>query len=243
MVCKDITPKLTARGALRKLAFPSGKQSAVYATSGLSQERILIAHISGKLIQKQPNSVIVDVGGVGYELTVPLSTFYDLGDPGAEVSLRAYTYVREDSLQLFGFRTEREKRLFLLMIGVTGIGPKLAITALSGMSAEELIHAIRTENLAKLVGVPGIGKRTAERMLVELKDKVAQLASPEMEAQLKAGAVIGVGEAMRDDLISALINLGYQKAAADKAVSATMNENPNANFEAVLKQSLRKLAK
>jgi Holliday junction DNA helicase RuvA len=208
-----------------------------------SQEQILIAHITGKLIQKQPNSVIVDVGGVGYELTVPLSTFYDLGEPGAEVSLRAYTYVREDALQLFGFRTEREKRLFLLMIGVSGIGPKLAVTALSGMSAEELIHAIRTENLAKLVGVPGIGKKTAERMLVELKDKVAQLASPEMEEHLKAGAIISVGEAMRDDLISALINLGYQKGAAEKAVTAVMNENPDANFETALKQSLRKLAK
>jgi holliday junction DNA helicase RuvA len=208
-----------------------------------SQEQILIAHITGKLIQKQPNSVIVDVGGVGYELTVPLSTFYDLGEPGSEVSLRAYTYVREDALQLFGFRTEREKRLFLLMIGVSGIGPKLAVTALSGMSAEELIHAIRTENLAKLVGVPGIGKKTAERMLVELKDKVAQLASPEMEEHLKAGAIISVGEAMRDDLISALINLGYQKGAAEKAVTAVMNENPDANFETALKQSLRKLAK
>jgi len=208
-----------------------------------SQEQILIAHITGKLIQKQPNSVVVDVGGVGYELTVPLSTFYDLGDPGVEVSLRAYTYVREDALQLFGFRTEREKRLFLLMIGVSGIGPKLAITALSGMSAEELIHAIRTENLAKLVGVPGIGKKTAERMLVELKDKVAQLASPEMEEQLKAGAIISVGEALRDDLISALFNLGYQKAGAEKAVSAVLNENPGASFESALKQTLRKLAK
>jgi Holliday junction DNA helicase RuvA len=208
-----------------------------------SQEQILIAHITGKLIQKQPNSVVVDVGGVGYELTVPLSTFYDLGDPGAEVSLRAYTYVREDALQLFGFRTEREKRLFLLMISVSGIGPKLAITALSGMSAEELIHAIRTENLAKLVGVPGIGKKTAERMLVELKDKVAQLASPEMEEQLKAGAIISVGEALRDDLISALFNLGYQKAAAEKAVSAVLKEDSDANFEVALKQSLRKLVR
>jgi holliday junction DNA helicase RuvA len=203
----------------------------------------LIAHITGKLIQKQPNSVIVDVGGVGYELTVPLSTFYDLGDPGAAVSLRAYTYVREDSLQLFGFRTEREKRLFLFLISVSGVGPKLAITALSGMSAEELIHAIRGGNLAKLVGVPGIGKKTAERILVELKDKVAQLSSPEMEEQLKAGATIGVGPGARDDLISALVNLGYQKAAAEKAVSVVLNENPGANFEAALKQSLRKLAK
>lgn len=203
----------------------------------------MIAHITGKLIQKQPNSVVVDVGGVGYELTVPLSTFYDLGDPGAEVSLRAYTYVREDALQLFGFRTEREKRLFLLLIGVSGIGPKLAITALSGMSAEELIHAIRTENLAKLVGVPGVGKKTAERMLVELKDKVAQLASPEMEEQLKAGAIISVGEALRDDLISALINLGYQKAAVEKAVASVIREKPEAGFEVALKQALARLSR
>jgi Holliday junction DNA helicase RuvA len=203
----------------------------------------LIAHITGKLIQKQPNSVIVDVGGVGYELIVPLSTFYDLGDTGAEVSLRAYTYVREDALQLFGFRTEREKRLFLLMIGVSGIGPKLAITALSGMSAEELIHAIRSGNLAKLVGVPGIGKKTAERMLVELKDRVAQLASPEMEDQLKAGAVISAGAAMHDDLISALINLGYQKAAVEKAVASVIREKPEAGFEMALKQALARLAR
>jgi Holliday junction DNA helicase RuvA len=215
----------------------------VLFVDGFSEERLLIAHITGKLIQKQPNSVIVDVGGVGYELTVPLSTFYGLGDPGAEVSLRAYTYVREDALQLFGFRTEREKRLFLLLITVSGIGPKLAVTALSGMSAEELIHAIRTENLAKLVGVPGVGKKTAERMLVELKDKVSALSSPEMEEQLKAGAIISVGDAMREDLISALINLGYQKAAAEKAVSATLKENPDASFEAALKTSLRKMAK
>lgn len=202
----------------------------------------MIAHITGKLIQKQPNSVIVDVGGVGYELTVPLSTFYDLGDMGAEVSLRAYTYVREDALQLFGFRTEREKRLFLLLIGVSGIGPKLAITALSGMSAEELIHAIRSGNLAKLVGVPGIGKKTAERILVELKDKAAQLASPEMEEQLKAGAVISVGEAMRDDLISALVNLGYQKAAVERTVASVIREKPDASFEVSLKQALARLA-
>jgi Holliday junction DNA helicase RuvA len=215
----------------------------VLFVDGFSEERLLIAHITGKLIQKQPNSVIVDVGGVGYELTVPLSTFYGLGDPGAEVSLRAYTYVREDAWQLFGFRTEREKRLFLLLISVSGIGPKLAVTALSGMSAEELIHAIRTENLAKLVGVPGVGKKTAERMLVELKDKVSALSSPEMEEQLKAGAIISVGDAMREDLISALINLGYQKAAAEKAVSATLKENPDASFEAALKTSLRKMAK
>jgi Holliday junction DNA helicase RuvA len=215
------------------------KHTAPRAPTGAT----LIAHITGKLIQKQPNSVILDVAGVGYELTVPLSTFYDLGDLGSEVSLRAYTYVREDALQLFGFRTEREKRLFLLLIGVSGIGPKLAITALSGMSAEELIQAIRAENLAKLVGVPGVGKKTAERMLVELKDKVAALSSPEMEEQLKAGAIISVGEAMREDLISALINLGYQKAAAEKAVTAVLKDDSDVSFETALKLSLRKLAR
>jgi Holliday junction DNA helicase RuvA len=175
-------------------------------------------------------------------LTVPLSTFYGLGEAGSEVSLRAYTYVREDALQLFGFRTEREKRLFLLLITVSGIGPKLAITALSGLSAEELIQAIRSENLAKLVGIPGVGKKTAERMLVELKDKVAALASPEMEEQLRAGAMVSVGAAMRDDVISALVNLGYQKAAAEKAVLGVLKETPDASFETALKQSLRKLA-
>src|SRR5919109_3787965 len=136
----------------------------------------MIAHITGKLIQKQPNSVIVEASqGVGYELTVPLSTFYVLGDLGTDVSLRVYTYVREDALHLYGFHTEREKRLFLLLIGVSGIGPKLAITALSGLSAEELIHAIRVGDLARLVAIPGVGKKTAERMLVELKDKAAAL--------------------------------------------------------------------
>src|SRR5262245_30560348 len=139
----------------------------------------MIAHLSGKLIQKQPNSIIIETGGgVGYELIVPLSTFYDLGEIGAEVSLRVHTYLREDALQLYGFRTEREKRLFLLLITVSGIGPKLAITALSGLSAEELIQAIRASDLARLVAIPGVGKKTAERILVELKDKVTALSSP-----------------------------------------------------------------
>ena len=133
----------------------------------------MIAQISGKLIHKQPNSVIVDVGGVGYELTVPLSTFYDLGEPGADVSLRVHTHVREDALQLFGFRTDREKKLFLLLLTVSGIGPKLAVTVLSGLSVEELVQALRAGNLAKLVAIPGVGKKTAERMLLELKDKAA----------------------------------------------------------------------
>jgi holliday junction DNA helicase RuvA len=204
----------------------------------------MIAHITGKLIQKQPNSVIVEASqGVGYELTVPLSTFYVLGEIGTDVSLRVYTYVREDSLHLFGFHTEREKRLFLLLIGVSGIGPKLAITALSGLSAEELIHAIRVGDLARLVAIPGVGKKTAERMLVELKDKVAALASPELEERLRAGIIANDGDAMRDDVISALINLEYPKAAAEKAVLSVLKDAPESNFETTLKLALRKLAK
>jgi Holliday junction DNA helicase RuvA len=203
----------------------------------------MIAHINGKLIQKLPNAVIVDVGGVGYELTVPLSTFYDLGEPGSEVSLRAYTYVREDALQLYGFRTEREKKLFLLLIGVSGIGPKLAITVLSGLSSEELIQAIRSNDLARLVGVPGVGKKTAERMIVELKDKVASILPPGLDVHLQTGVVANAGEAMREDVISALLNLGYPKAVAEKAVLGVMKDTPEANFEATLKLALRKLAK
>jgi len=204
----------------------------------------MIAHITGKLIQKQPNAVIVEAGGgVGYELTVPLSTFYDLGDLGTEVALRVYTYVREDALQLFGFRTEREKKLFLLLVSVSGIGPKLAITVLSGLSADDLVQAIRTENLARLVAIPGVGKKTAERMLVELKDKAAALSTPEMDAQLREGPIVSVGAAMLDDVISALVNLGYQRAAAEKAVTAAMKAKPDAGFESVLKDSLRTLAR
>jgi Holliday junction DNA helicase RuvA len=207
----------------------------------------LIAHLTGKLIQKQPNSVIIYVGagegGVGYELTVPLSTFYDLGEVGAETSLRVYTYVREDALQLYGFRTEREKKLFLMLTSVSGIGPKLAITILS-VSADELISAIRTNDLGRLVMIPGVGKKTAERLVVELRDKIARLSSPELEEQLSAGAVAGdTAAVLRDDLISALVNLGYQRAAAERAVISALKENPDVNFKTALKNSLRKLAR
>jgi holliday junction DNA helicase RuvA len=203
----------------------------------------LIAHLTGKLIQKQPNLVIVDVGGVGYELSVPLSTFYDLGDAGAEVALRVYTHVREDALQLFGFRTEREKKLFLLLTSVSGIGPKLAITILSGMSAEELIPAIRGNDLARLVAIPGVGKKTAERLVVELKDKMTALSTPEMEEQYSVAAGPASQAVLRDDIVSALVNLGYQKAAAEKAVTVTLKESPSANFSELIKLSLRKLSR
>ena len=203
----------------------------------------MIAQITGKLVLKSPNCIIVDVGGVGYELNVPLSTFYDLGEIGSETSLRVYTHVREDILQLFGFRTESEKRLFLLLMTVSGIGPKLAITVLSGLSAEELIQAIRLNDLARLVSIPGVGKKTAERMLVELKDKVATVAPPGLEERSARGGSTGSFDSFREDLISALINLGYPKALVEKTVLSLIRETPEMSFEAALKQSLRMLSK
>ncbi len=203
----------------------------------------MIAHLSGLLLSKLPNSVIVDVNGVGYEITIPLSTFYDLSEEGSAVALRIHTHVREDALQLFGFRTEREKKLFLQLTSVSGIGPKLAITILSGMSADELIPAIRNNELARLVNIPGVGKKTAERLVLELKDKLSALSSPELEEQFRLAGGAASKNSITDDIVSALVNLGFQRAAAEKAVSSTMQENPDANFSQLTKLSMRKLAR
>lgn len=203
----------------------------------------MIAHLSGLLLSKQPNSVIVDINGVGYEVTIPLSTFYDLSEEGSAVALRIHMHVREDALQLFGFRTEREKKLFLLLTSVSGIGPKLAITILSGMSADELIPAIRNNELARLVNIPGVGKKTAERLVLELKDKLSALSSPELEEQYRLAGGATSKNSITDDIVSALVNLGFQRAAAEKAVNATMQENPDANFSQLTKLSMRKLAR
>lgn len=201
----------------------------------------MIALITGRLAQKEPTQIIIDVGGVGYELTIPLSTFYELGEPGTEVSLRVHTHVREDMLQLFGFRTEAEKRLFLLLTSVTGIGPKLAVTILSGMGTDDLIRALTSSDLARLVGIPGVGKKTAERMLVELKDKVAGLASS--GSAVPAGTTFMPGVSVSDDLVSALTNLGYPANTAQKAAAAAIAEIPDAGFSQILKLALRQLAK
>src|SRR5215204_7386419 len=175
----------------------------------------MIAHLSGTLLSKHATSVIVDVGGVGYEVNIPLSTFYDLEDLGSPVQLRIYTHVREDVIQLFGFKTARERELFLKLISVSGIGPKLGITLLSGMSADEMIASIRTNNLARLTLIPGVGRKTAERLIVELRDKVAALSSAELEEELGGAAASGAGvtteDSMRSDVLSALLNLGYQR--------------------------------
>lgn len=203
----------------------------------------MIAHLSGTLIQKQPNSVIIDVGGVGYELTVPLSTFYELPETGNVVQLRAYTYVREDALQLYGFKSEGEKRLFLLLTSVSGIGPRLAITLLSGLSAEDIVQSIRQNNLARLVSVPGVGKKTAERLVVELKDKVTSATVSEAVAATTHVSGEVKPSDLRDDVVSALVNLGYQRPQAERAVGDALKEEASATFEVALKRALRTLSR
>jgi len=207
----------------------------------------MIAHLSGTLLSKEPNAVIVDVGGVGYEVTIPVSTFYDLPEENSFVKLRIYTHVREDVLQLYGFRTKRERDLFMQLISVSGIGPKLGITLLSGMSADEMIASIRTNNLARLTLIPGVGRKTAERLVMELRDKVASLSSAELEEELGAAAATGASvateDSMRSDVLYALLNLGYQRTAAEKAVTAAIDEGGDISVELILRRSLRKLAK
>lgn len=207
----------------------------------------MIAHLSGTLLSKQATSVIVDVGGVGYDVTIPLSTFYELGDAGSQVQLRIYTHVREDLIQLFGFKSLLERELFLQLISVNGVGPKLGIAMLSGMSADELVGSIRTNNLARLVSVPGVGRKTAERLVVDLRDKIAALSSPAAEEEFAAKAAAAgapaSADSMRNDAISALANLGYQKGAAEKAVKTAIDEGGDLSVELVLRRSLRSLAK
>jgi Holliday junction DNA helicase RuvA len=206
----------------------------------------MIAHLSGKLLSKQANSVIVDVSGVGYEVTIPLSTFYDLEDLGSTVQLRIYTHVREDALQLYGFKTARERELFLKIISVTGIGPKLGITLLSGMSADEMVASIRTNNLARLTLIPGVGRKTAERLIMELREKVAELSSAEIEEEFGAkpeASAEAPEDAVRADALSALLNLGYQRSGAEKAIDAALKEEGELTVESVLRRTLKKLAR
>ena len=206
----------------------------------------MIAHLSGTLLSKQATSVIVDVSGVGYEVTIPVSTFYDLEDVGATVHLRIYTHVREDALQLYGFKTARERELFLKLISVSGIGPKLGITLLSGMSADEMIASIRTNNLARLTLIPGVGRKTAERLIMELREKVAELSSAQLEEELGAKPEVSAEsaeDAVRADALSALLNLGYQRSGAEKAIDAALSEGGDITVESVLRRGLKKLAR
>jgi Holliday junction DNA helicase RuvA len=205
----------------------------------------MIAHLSGTLLAKHATSVVVEVGGVGYEVTIPVTTFYDLAEAGAQVRLNIYTHVREEALQLYGFKTLRERELFTQLISVSGIGPKSAIAMLSGMNADEIITAIRTNNLARLTSIPGLGKKTAERLVIELRDKMAKLSSPELEEQLAArtSGATPSDDAVREDALSALTNLGYQRAAAEKAIMHASQEGGDLSVELLLRRALRTLSK
>ncbi len=198
----------------------------------------MIAFLRGRVLEKQPNKVIVDVQGVGYELHVPLSTYYDVGESGAEVSLRVHTHVREEALQLFGFLTMLEQQLFERLISTSGIGPKLAIAVLSGIEARELLSAVQRGDVARLTGVPGIGKKTAERIVLELKDRLSALAAT---AGTDATTIDSPGERLRADLLSALQNLGYHRPAAEKSVEITLSATSDATFEQALRSALREL--
>jgi len=191
--------------------------------------------------------VILDVGGVGYEVTIPVSIFYDMEELGAQISLRIYTHVREEALQLFGFKTARERELFQMLISVSGIGPKSAIAMLSGMNADEIIGAIRSNNLARLTSIPGLGKKTAERLVIELRDKMTTLSHPALEEQLAArdggGGVAPSEDTLREDTLSALTNLGYKRDAAEKVVNQAMHEGGDLSVELLLRRSLKSLSK
>jgi Holliday junction DNA helicase RuvA len=205
----------------------------------------MISHLSGTLLAKHATSVIIDVGGVGYEVTIPVTTFYDLGEANSSVRLNIYTHVREDALQLFGFRTLRERELFTLLISVSGIGPKSAVAMLSGMNADEIVMAIRTNNYARLTSIPGVGRKTAERLVIELRDKMAALSSPALEQELASGASSAAQseDALREDTLAALTQLGFPKPAAEKAITSAIQEGGELSVETLLRRSLRQLSK
>ena len=193
----------------------------------------MIARLSGTVLDKHPNRLIVDVNGVGYEVLVPLSTFYGLGDVGAAVALRVHTHVREDVIALYGFASALEQDLFERLIAISGIGPKLALAVLSGIDPGDLVRAIRTQDVARLTRIPGVGKKTAERIGLELKDRL-----PEAAVQ-PGGETAPGGDDVKTDLLSALTNLGYNVAVAEKAVDAALKKSPSAAFEELLRDILR----
>jgi holliday junction DNA helicase RuvA len=196
----------------------------------------MIAHVRGTLLAKHPNQAIVETGGVGYDVTISVPTFSDLPGIGGEVALHIHTHVREDVIALYGFLRAAEKALFEKLITVSGIGPKLAITILSGMAADEMVNAIRGNDIARLTRIPGIGKKTAERMVLELRDKV----TVEKTGEIAAAAATSPIE---EDVLSALVNLGYQRAAAEKALAAVFKNGRTGPFDALFREALAVLSK
>ena len=201
----------------------------------------MIAIINGLLIHKATSSVVVDANGVGYRIFVPLTTFYTLPDTNQPVTLHVHTHVRPDAISLFGFGSGSEKEVFELMLSVSGIGPRLAINILSGISAEELIRAISDENLNRLVSIPGVGKKTAERMILELKDKMLKLSASDVV--YKDNGDIVIFDSTKDDALSALINLGYKSHRAREVVDKIVSVSPQPlTLDVLLKKALKILA-
>ena len=194
----------------------------------------MIAFLRGTLIEKHPNQAVVDVGGVGYDVQIPVSTFSALGDVGSEARLRIYTHVREEALALFGFATAEEKTIFERLIAVSGIGPKLAITALSGLPTADLLAAIRNGSVEQLVRIPGVGKKTAERIVLELRDKLEGVATSAAPSETAAPSL----SAIERDVLSALVNLGCQRAAAETAVRKAKAAGAPVEFEPLFRRAL-----
>jgi holliday junction DNA helicase RuvA len=200
----------------------------------------VIARLTGRLVEKQATRLIVDVHGVGFEVQVPLSTFYHLPEPGADVTLRIHTHVREDAFSLFGFATSLEQQVFERLITVSGIGPKLALSVLSGIDPADLVRAVQAGDIGRLTMIPGVGKKTAERIRLELTDRLPQQLTAELaavEGELPAETTL------RADLLSALVNLGYHRALAEKAVGAALKTPGDRTFERVLREALSKIGR
>jgi Holliday junction DNA helicase RuvA len=202
----------------------------------------MIARISGTLIEKSVAHIIIEAHGIGYRIFVPLTTFYELPELGEAVSLRIYTNVREDAIHLFGFNTNEEKDVFELMIGVTGIGPKLAINILSGMAARDLMEAISHGNVGRLVGIPGVGRKTAERMVLELKDKLTKLLVD--KSGFEMASLVKEADLLQEDAMSALVNLGYRSSAVrdvlEKVIQSSADEK--LTLDILLKRALKLLS-
>lgn len=196
----------------------------------------MIAHLRGKLLAKHPNQAIVETAGVGYDVTISVPTFSDLPAAGAEVALHIHTHVREDAIALYGFLRSAEKLLFEKLITVSGIGPKLAITILSGMAADEMVGAIRGNDIVRLTRIPGIGRKTAERMVLELRDKLP-------DATPTALPMAPALSATEEDVLSALVNLGYQRAAAEKALATVAKDGTTKSFDQMFRSVLGRLSK
>lgn len=201
----------------------------------------MIALITGKLASKTPGTVVVDVSGVGYEVHIPLSSFYEMPDEGGPVRLHIHTHVREDAITLFGFLTVKEKELFLALMGVTGIGPKLALNIISGLAMDKLVDAIARGDDRMLSSVPGVGKKTAARLVLELKEKVAAMGYEEVSGPCRVGP--GVNR-QKEEAVSALVNLGYNRGVAEEAVKRVCAaDGEETSIEALIRDTLKMLAK